>query len=77
MHCPNLNVSGMQKPFSSSRPNTSIELEDKEDGLDNVFTTRDQVKGNVLVSIARQTELEKIDITFEGMLAEFEAFTCH
>lgn len=57
----------MQKPFSSSRPSTSIELQDKEDGLGNVFTTWDQVKGNVLVSVARQTELENIDITFEGM----------
>ncbi|KAJ5179787.1 hypothetical protein N7492_002997 [Penicillium capsulatum] len=57
---------GNQLPRQSSTSNISIEIDGAEDGSEKVFDTFDCVRGRVLVSVHRKTELEKIDITFEA-----------
>lgn len=67
MHCLNFGMLGTKRTRQSSASKISIEVDSAEDGSEKIFDTFDRVKGNVLVNVNRKINLEKIDITFEGM----------
>ncbi|RAH74843.1 arrestin (or S-antigen), N-terminal domain protein [Aspergillus aculeatinus CBS 121060] len=49
-----------------SRPKVNIDLDGQHDGLVNVYTTGDTIKGTVTVTVDHDTRFDELEITFEG-----------
>lgn len=65
MLCPNLCGMASLPPLAltSATPNVWIELAKSKD---NIYTTSDEVRGNIMIEVEREIPLSKIDITLEG-----------
>lgn len=77
MHCLCFNMLGKQRPRQSPSANVSIAIDKTQDGSEKVFDTFDCVKGKATVSVNRKIDLEKINITFEGIKLTSALEFCH
>lgn len=61
---------------SRARPKLSIQLAGQDQAAGSCYTTGDRIKGEVIIVADRDVKFEKVEITFQGIVAPTVAGSC-